>query len=44
MQQFSSNALIVAEVENNLGGIGYVGVGYAEESLADEWVGKQNGN
>lgn len=43
MQQFSSNALIVAEVENNLGGIGYVGVGYAEESLADEWMEEQNG-
>ncbi|WP_400208044.1 substrate-binding domain-containing protein [Candidatus Methanomassiliicoccus intestinalis] len=38
MQQFSSNALIVAEVENNRGGIGYVGVGYAEEALADEWI------
>ena len=36
MQQFSSNALIVAEVESNPGGIGYVGVGYAEEALAEE--------
>lgn len=44
MQQFSSNSLIVAEVENNLGGIGYVGVGYAEESLADEWAEEQNGH
>lgn len=43
MQQFSSNALIVAEVENNFGGIGYVGVGYAEESLAYEWMEEKNG-
>jgi len=32
MQQFNSNALIVPEVENNAGGIGYVGVGYAKEA------------
>lgn len=38
MQQFSSNALIVAEVESNPGGIGYVGIGYAEEALAEELV------
>lgn len=32
MQQFNTNALIVPEVENNVGGIGYVGVGYAKEA------------
>ncbi|MDD1743321.1 MAG: substrate-binding domain-containing protein [Methanomassiliicoccales archaeon] len=32
MQQASSNALIVPEVENNAGGIGYVGIGYAKEA------------
>ncbi len=32
MQQFNTNALIVPEVENNEGGIGYVGVGYAKEA------------
>jgi phosphate transport system substrate-binding protein len=32
MQQFNTNALIVPEVENNIGGIGYVGVGYAKEA------------
>lgn len=32
MQQFNSNALIVPEVENNAGGIGYVGIGYAKEA------------
>jgi len=30
MQQFTSNALIVPEVENSVGGIGYVGIGYAK--------------
>ncbi len=32
MQQFNTNALIVPEVENNRGGIGYVGIGYAKEA------------
>lgn len=32
MQQFNSNALIVPEVENNEGGVGYVGIGYAKEA------------
>lgn len=32
MLQFSSNALIVPEVENNAGGVGYVGIGYAKEA------------
>ncbi|MDW5563122.1 MAG: PstS family phosphate ABC transporter substrate-binding protein [Methanomassiliicoccus sp.] len=32
MQQFNTNALILPEVENNVGGIGYVGVGYAKEA------------
>jgi phosphate transport system substrate-binding protein len=32
MLQFNSNALIVPEVENNAGGIGYVGIGYAKEA------------
>jgi phosphate transport system substrate-binding protein len=32
MLQFNSNALIVPEVENNVGGVGYVGIGYAKEA------------
>jgi phosphate transport system substrate-binding protein len=32
MQQFNTNALIVPEVENNAGGVGYVGIGYAKEA------------
>ena len=32
MLQFNSNALIVPEVENNAGGVGYVGIGYAKEA------------
>jgi phosphate transport system substrate-binding protein len=32
MLQFNSNALIVPEVENNVGGVGYVGIGFAKEA------------
>ncbi|HTY46290.1 MAG TPA: substrate-binding domain-containing protein [Methanomassiliicoccales archaeon] len=32
MLQFNSNALIVPEVQNNAGGVGYVGIGYAKEA------------
>jgi phosphate transport system substrate-binding protein len=32
MLQFNSNALIVPEVENSAGGVGYVGIGYAKEA------------
>jgi len=32
MLQFNSNALIVPEVENSVGGVGYVGIGYAKEA------------
>lgn len=34
MQQFNTNALIVPEVENAKGGVGYVGIGYAKEASA----------
>jgi phosphate transport system substrate-binding protein len=34
MLQFNSNALIVPEVENSVGGIGYIGIGYAKEANA----------
>ncbi|MCE5296901.1 MAG: substrate-binding domain-containing protein [Euryarchaeota archaeon] len=32
MLQFNSNALIIPEVENSAGGVGYVGIGYAKEA------------
>jgi phosphate transport system substrate-binding protein len=32
MQQFNTNALIIPEVENAKGGVGYVGIGYAKEA------------
>jgi phosphate transport system substrate-binding protein len=32
MLQFNSNALIIPEVENSVGGVGYVGIGYAKEA------------
>lgn len=32
MLQFNSNALIVPEVQNDRGGVGYVGIGYAKEA------------
>ena len=32
MLQFNTNALIVPEVENAKGGVGYVGIGYAKEA------------
>ncbi|QLH75616.1 MAG: PstS family phosphate ABC transporter substrate-binding protein [Methanomassiliicoccales archaeon] len=34
MQQFSGNSQIVVQVEDNKGGIGYVGIGYAKEAAA----------
>ncbi|MFA5313083.1 MAG: substrate-binding domain-containing protein [Methanomassiliicoccales archaeon] len=36
MQQFSGNSQIVVQVEDNKGGVGYVGIGYAKEATAAE--------